>query len=130
MSDVSIEVRGLEEVQRKLEQVVKDLRGRPMVEGMREATLMVQRDAKLNAPVKTGRLQASITPQVQVSGARGGQRIQGIVGSNVVYAPYQEERTTMQAGRRGGGYLRRAFEANRDRIVRLLGKVVAHIVRK
>jgi hypothetical protein len=39
-----------------------DLHGEPMLQGMRNATLLVTRDAKRFAPVDTGRLRASITP--------------------------------------------------------------------
>jgi HK97 gp10 family phage protein len=53
---------------------------------MRTATMIIQRDAKIGAPVDTGRLRASITPSV----ADLGDVVQGVVGSNVTYAPYME----------------------------------------
>lgn len=53
---------------------------------MQKATLGVTRDAKKNAPVDTGRLRASITPSVQIKQAT----VEGVVGSNVVYAPTME----------------------------------------
>jgi HK97 gp10 family phage protein len=86
MTGIRAEIRGLKEVQAKMEQVVKDLNGAPYLNAMRDATLIVTRDAKRNAPVDTGRLRASITPEVK-------QRwltTQGVVGSNVKYAPYVE----------------------------------------
>ena len=64
---IGSEIKELQETQRNLEQAVKDLEGPPMLEGMREATLVVQRDAKINAPVDTGRLRASITPESRLS---------------------------------------------------------------
>jgi len=85
--DIKTEVRGLKEVQEKMTQVVRDLTGDPMLKGMAKATLIVQRDARKNAPVDRGPLRASITPQVVTVAPR---EVQGIVGSNVKYAPYQE----------------------------------------
>lgn len=81
-----IEIKGLREVQREQERIVKELSGTPMLEAMRKATLTVERAAKQNAPVDTGRLRASITPEV----VQGANSVQGTVGSNVVYAPYVE----------------------------------------
>ena len=59
---IDVEIKGLEETQRAMEQIVRDLRGEPFLSGMRRATLLVQRSAKQKAPVDTGRLRASITP--------------------------------------------------------------------
>lgn len=92
---IETEVTGLIETQRKLEQVVDDLQGAPMLNAMREATLMVQATAKEEAPVDTGRLRASITPEV-----RGGPgEVIGAVGSNVDYALYMELGTGTFAGK-------------------------------
>lgn len=79
-----LEIKGLKETQAKMEQVARDLEGPPLVEAMRTCTLMVERDAKILAPVDTGRLRASITPRVE----RGviGSGVKGVVGSNVKYA--------------------------------------------
>lgn len=94
-SSVSVELKGLRETQRNLEQLVKDLTGPPMLDGMRDSTLMVQRDAKRNLVARqskevggsdTGILRASITPEVTVQG----RQVVGIVGSNKQYAPYVE----------------------------------------
>jgi len=128
MTDVSVEVEGLEEAQAKAEQVARDLRGPPFLQGMRDATLIVTRDAKVNAPVDTGRLRASITPEVRPHGPT----VQGVVGSNVTYAPYQELGWTTPSGTKvpGRRYLQRALEDNAEKIFKLLGKVVSMIVSK
>ena len=81
-AEVQAEVKGLEETQEKLTQVLEDLDGPPMVRAMRTATLMVQRDAKIFSPVDTGRLRASITPKVVTMA----EVVEGVVGSNVSYA--------------------------------------------
>jgi len=90
-----ITVEGLKELQAKAEQMTRDLSGSPMVNAMREATLRVTADAKRLSPVDTGRLRASIAPEVIVKG----ETVQGIVGSNVVYAPYMELGTGTFVGR-------------------------------
>jgi phage gpG-like protein len=115
--DVQAEVRGLKEVQRKNEQMVRDLHGIPMLNTMRRATLMVQRDAKLGCPVVTGRLRNSITPEVRAEG----KDVQGVVGSNVEYAPKVEQRRQ---------FFLSAFEQNSEAIVALVGDTVSVIVRK
>lgn len=91
---MSVQIRGLKETQRAMEQMVRDLDGHPMARGMRQATLMVQRDAKAFAPVDTGRLRASITPEVD----RRGNELVGIVGSIVRHAPFMELGTGVFAG--------------------------------
>ena len=128
MAVTQIEIQGLKEAQAKTEQVVQDLRGPPFVQGMRDATLIVQRQAKINAPVDTGRLRASITPKVE----QHGSKVQGIVGSNVVYAPFQELGWTTRGGVKipGRRYLQRALEDNAKRIFDLIGKAVSRIVVK
>lgn len=83
---ISAEIAGMKETQRRMEQIVKDLRGTPMINAMRDATLLVIRDAKINAPVDTGRLRASITPEVSADA----EEVRGVVGSNVTYAPFVE----------------------------------------
>lgn len=80
--ETAIEIRGLKEIQRGMENVVRDLHGAPVLATMQKLTLMVQRDAKQLSPVDTGRLRASIIPEV-----RGvGNDVIGVVGSNVIYA--------------------------------------------
>ena len=94
--DIKVELQYLKEVQRRLEQDARNLSGDPMVHAMKTATLLVQRDAKILAPVDTGRLRASITPEVLTSRFR---KVRGIVGSNVLYAPYMELGTGTFVGR-------------------------------
>jgi len=118
---IRTEIRGLKDIQKRMDQAVKDIGGSPVLDWMRKATLLVQRDAKKLAPVDTGRLRASITPEVRTAF----HTIEGVVGSNVVYAPYQEFGTKYMPGR---FYLRDALQQNADRIFKLLGDTVAQIV--
>ena len=112
-----IVIRGLEETQAKMSQVMKDLKGQPLQKAMRDATLVVTRQAKIYSPVDTGRLRASITPEV----VRRDTVVQGIVGSNVFYAPFQEGRKK---------YLYRALIENAEKIYRILKDAVGRIVEK
>ena len=150
---IRAEIRGLKETQAKMTQVVKDLQGPPMVNGMRQATLIVLADAKRLAPVDTGRLRASITPEVR----QQSNVVQGIVGSNVMYAPFVETGTRPHwppqgalatwarrhgmtealirfiigtRGTRKHPYLQPALEKNVDRIFKLIGATVGRIVTK
>lgn len=84
--------------------------------GMTRGVLRVQRSARENAPVDTGRLRASIAYRVE-SLAAG---VRGIIGSAVHYAPYQEWGTKHFAGRH---YMSRAIDAN-------MNDVVADLVRE
>jgi len=86
LSAIEIEIKGREELQRKMTQMVRDLHGTPILNAMRDSTLLVQRKARQNAPVDTGRLRASINPEIRMDA----NDVQGVVGSNVVYAPDQE----------------------------------------
>jgi phage gpG-like protein len=150
--DVDIEVKGLIETQRNMEQTTAKLHGAPMLEAMRDSTLYVQRDAKINAPVDTGILRASITPEVTSQGTE----VMGIVGSNVVYAPMQElgtkpfwppaaalevwarrhgmdaflaARAISRRGLKAVKFLQNAFETNREKIMRRLERGVEEAIK-
>lgn len=159
-AELKLEIQGMREFQEKCEQVVKDLQGNDMLDAMRRATLLVQRDAKILAPVDSGRLRASIIPEIRAEG----REVLGVVGSNVVYAPYMELGTGIYAGgkpyfpppealerwasRHGstgylvalaiykaGGlkprkFLQQAIENNQQRIHDLVGDAVGKIVQK
>jgi len=151
--DIRVEIRGLKEVQKKMEQIVKDMHGGPFIQVMKKATLLVARAAKQNAPVDTGRLRASITPEIR----RTTREVQGVVGSNVKYAPFVElgtrphwppvsalevwaarhgtsaylvARAISKRGTRARRYLQRAVEENADKIKDLLTRFVAEIIGK
>lgn len=84
--EVVTEIKHLKEVQMHLQKQVALLQGEPVFEAVRDSTLLVMRDARINAPVDTGRLRASIVPAMR----REGDTIMGVVGSNVEYAPHME----------------------------------------
>jgi len=119
MTELSIQ--GLKETQANMERILKELEGPPMTEAMRDAAPIAQKDAKRNAPVLTGRLQASITSQVVTQG----KAIMGVVGSNVTYAPFVEYGTRRMRARR---FLQNALEDNEREIIRKVEGAVREII--
>lgn len=150
---ISAEIKGIQEVQRNLETAAKNLRGTPMINAMRDATLIIDRDAKKNAPVDTGRLRASITPEVTSQG----EIVTGVVGSNVTYAPFVElgtrphwpplaalevwarrhhtsafvvARSIALHGTPAKEFLKKAFDDNKEKVERRIGQAVEAIVKQ
>ena len=60
-----------------------------LTEPLTQACLVVERDAKINAPADTGELRQSITFEVSDN--------EGVVGTNLYYAPYVEYGTGIYA---------------------------------
>ena len=109
---VDFDLQGGEQVSSRLQKFSAALRGMPLIQAFRETLLWITADAKRFAPVDTGRLRASITPEVKVAQIRG-QEVQGVAGSNVEYAPYQEFGTVFMKGK---FYLKRAIEKNAPKL--------------
>jgi len=153
MLDVELSVDDLQKAQRKMEQMAKDVHGTPIVNAMRDSILIIQRAAKQNAPVDTGRLRASIVPEIVVRP----QAIMGIVGSNVKYAPFVElgtrphwppisalelwarrhgttaflvARAISRRGTKAVRYLSRAVEDNQRRIEQIFDHAARRILEK
>lgn len=147
----AIYTKGIDTAVKAYERIAQDLSGEPMAKGMKTSMLYVTADAKRLALVDTGRLRSSISPAVEISG----QRVLGIVGSNVKYAPFVElgtkphypplaalekwanrhgisaylvQRGIGQHGTKARPFLKPAFEANIQRIFNLLGETVSRIV--
>lgn len=153
MIDLSAQIQGWVEAQAKMDQVVRDIRGEEMQQSYRAAALLVSNDAKRLAPVDRGGLRASITPDVR----QDGNVTMGIVGSNLVNAPYMETgtrpfwpplaalqvwarrhgtsayvvaRAIARRGIQGRRYLQRAFDNNKSEVMRILERGVKGIVDK
>jgi hypothetical protein len=94
----SIDVKGDVETRDSLEFVAENIHGPIMVNQMRRATILLERDAKKFSPVDTGRLRSSITHAVRTVGFLP-PVLQGAVGSNVKYAPFMELGTGTFAGK-------------------------------
>lgn len=78
---MSIQVTGIKEAMKALEDY-KDTKTEQLEKATQKATVSVQRGAKKNVPVDTGRLRASIH--------RTSNKLNGTVHTNVEYAPYIE----------------------------------------
>jgi|SaaInl8_200m_RNA_FD_contig_21_3281404_length_655_multi_5_in_0_out_0_2 HK97 gp10 family phage protein len=88
---------------KKAREVSKGMRTQQeTINAMGQIVLGVGRDAKVNSPVDTGRLRASIENVVEAAG----MVIQGLVGTMVEYGPFQEFGTRHIRARR---FLGRAF---------------------
>ena len=86
---------------------------------MERAVSLVEADAKSRAPVgETGNLRASIASEVRTDVKSA---VQGIVGSNVEYAPFQEFGTSKMGAQ---PYLQPAIDANRAAILELFKRAV------
>lgn len=99
------------EIKIKDKEVIQQLEQR-LEQKMKEACVLVQDSAKQRCPVDTGRLQGSLTYQVQ----KDGNEVEGLVGTNVEYAPYVEAGTSRQTAK---PFLKPAGDESRDRILQL-----------
>ena len=79
-------VKNAEVVIKNLNRISDGVSGAGLTKPMRQATLLVTRDAKKLSPVDTGTLRSSIAPEIRAHG----DTIEGIVGTPVKYAPYME----------------------------------------
>lgn len=154
-NNTRVRIRGLVETRNKLNQVVADIKGNDFREGMQEAVLIVLRDAREFAPVDTGRLRNSITGEVRFNQINN--TVEGVVGSNLVYAPYMElgtrphfpplsalqtwarrhgtnafvvARAISRRGLKGRFFLRDSFNKNKSQIKRIINNKVSRIVSK
>lgn len=97
---------------------VKHVKNYPAVFGKVQDTFLhtaagvVEGDAKLLAPVKSGRLRDSITARVDGE--------QAIIGTNVEYAPYMEYGTKFTKAR---SYLRPSLDRNKEKLLGLFAQI-------
>ena len=75
----TIHIEGLEELKQKLSANVTE---ESVKEFLAKSAMEVEKNAKLNSPVDTGRLRASINNKVEI----GPSRARAIIGTNVTYA--------------------------------------------
>ena len=106
---------GNRELRQRIERMlpqVKDEVEQALVTG----ALMVERDAKINAPVDTGRLRTSISHETENF---GGNNPSVKVGTNVEYGPHVEFGTSKQSAK---PFLFPAYNSNKSKILKELAK--------
>lgn len=87
--DIQVEIEGLRETQEGLTRILQRVGAGPgMAAIMARATLRAHRYTSAIVHVDTGRLKNSLFPTVQ----KTRNTVYGIVGTNVVYAPYEHAR--------------------------------------
>ena len=64
-----------------------------LTDAMEQACLKVEAEAKENCPANTGELRQSITHEVE----RAPTKVEGVIGSNLEYAPYVHQGTGIYA---------------------------------
>jgi len=107
-------IEGGKELAKKFNEISKDVEN-DIEQALLESALMVERDAKKNAPVDTGRLRASISSRlVEESGTPYAE-----VGTNVSYAIIQEFGSSKQPAQ---PFLYPAYAENKQKILKKLAK--------
>lgn len=114
-ADLTIKVLGGDKLEAALRQLATQA---PQIAAqvLDDATLRVERDAKLACPVDTGRLRSSI----QV----GGEGLERTVSTNVEYAPHVEFGTKRRAAK---PFMNPAAEAERPRLAKALEAALAKL---
>lgn len=100
---IEVKITGLNSLRDKLRALVPRVRNE-VRQRVAEALLLIETDAKLFAPVDTGRLRSSIHAETASDG------LSGTVGTNVEYADHVEFGTSRQ---RAQPFLFPAYEKNR-----------------
>jgi hypothetical protein len=151
MAGVNVTVQGLKETQQYFVNLLENLSGPQMVTGMRDAAMVVYSASVKEAPADTGKLRASLVPEVKDEG----NTVVGVVGSNLLYAPWVEEGSNPHwpphgalagwASRHGWTesairyiisvkgtqkhpYLEPAYKQEADRVANMIGDTVTNIV--
>lgn len=104
---MGIEINGIAQLMRRLDRISSTSTADAIMSGIEKSCLRVERDAKINCPVDTGILRASITHKLDPS------TLSATVGTNVEYAAAQEFGTQYQGAQ---AYLYPALRDNRDSI--------------
>jgi HK97 gp10 family phage protein len=135
---LGITVTGGAELVRKLERLSANTAGQMLEAAVVSGALLVANDAKRRAPYKTGNLRRSIHVGGHATESLGeGTDIGGnkhdahsaevLVGTNVVYAAIQEYGGRGITGR---GYLRGAFDENKEAVTKEIKDALSDLLAK
>lgn len=110
----SVGIEGGRELANKFRELSRNIENE-MDQGLVNAALIVERSAKIKAPVDTGRLRSSITHRlIDTDGMPASE-----VGTDVEYAKHVEFGTSKQAAK---PYLYPALSENKNKILKELAK--------
>ena len=104
------DIQGRRQLERNMQRINRNTETE-IEQALTKSALIVERDAKINAPVDTGRLRASITHKVEETYAE--------VGTNVEYAKSVEFGTSKQSAQ---PFLFPAYNNNKQKILKELAK--------
>lgn len=110
---VSVEIQGLSAAVIRFVAMRTAMSGDALREAVAAGGLLVERDAKINAPVDTGLLRSTIDTVVE----GGGNFAQATVEPHVFYDVFQEVGTKFMKGR---FYMARAGLQNTERVISLI----------
>jgi len=110
-------IEGERELRRRLTQITPRVRD-DIEQALIKSALFVERDAKINSPVDTGRLRASLS---HVENDFGSDNPSVEIGTNVEYAPAIEFGTSKQPAK---PFLFPAFNGNKQKILKELAKAL------
>lgn len=108
-------VEGQKQLQNNLKKINKKVKT-DIEEALTNSALIVERDAKLNAPVDTGRLRSSITHK---ENNYGNSNLSVEIGTNVQYAQAVEYGTSKQSAQ---PFLFPAYNGNKQKILKEFAK--------
>lgn len=109
-------IEGQKQLQNNLKKINKKVKT-DIEEALTNSALIVERDAKINAPVDTGRLRSSITHK---ENDYGSDNPSVEIGTNVQYAEAVEYGTSKQSAQ---PFLFPAYSGNKQRILKEFAKV-------
>jgi len=109
------------EVNAELKKLAKQMKPKELATLIDQALEPVLNDAKRLAPIETGTLRRSIRKATKTTG----NKVEGRVGTNLIYAPFQEFGTIHQSGT---AYLRPSWDLNKSRVMsRLIDGIKANM---
>jgi HK97 gp10 family phage protein len=117
------DVRGVEELTRKLTGMAKKASGRQLAAALRAGGLVIEGPAKIKAPVDRGNLRRSYHTEARATGPHDAE---ARTGTNVEYAPHVEFGTSKQ---RAQPHLRPAYDENKGAAVDEIAAVLEELAR-
>lgn len=99
-----VTIKGQAELATRLKRLANKASKNQIEAALSAGALVIQNQAKVNAPVRTGTLRRSVTHEVEAGNGEGQARI----GTNIEYAPYVEFGTSR---RPPNPFLRNAYDS-------------------